>query len=132
MSVVTTAPGLGRGWLRVAQAVAESVPPEQIARIWVFHPMRRDDREWGTAVVARAIGDGSRQVVYTGRYMLLLRGRDRGQVRAEVDEVGEGPPDVVYDVIRGVQERSGETEPPVEIEASLWYGGTDDESAAEG
>lgn len=132
MSVAATTPGLGRGWLRVAQAVAEAVPVEQITRIWVFPPMRREDREWGTAVVARAIGDGGREVVYTGRYLLLLRGRDRGQVRTEVTEVGEGPPDIVYEVIRGVQERSGESDPPVEIDASLWYGGTDDESAPEG
>jgi hypothetical protein len=131
VSVETTAPGLGRGWARVAQAVAESIPAEQIVRIWVFPPLRREDREWGTAVVTRQT-DGARQVVYTGRYMLLLRGRNRGLVRAEVHEVGEGPPDVVHEVIRGVQERSGEADPPVEIEASLWYGGTDDESAAEG
>jgi hypothetical protein len=54
--------------------------------------------------------------------MLIVRGRERGQGKVAVEEVGEGPKAVVSEVIRGVQERAGETEPPVEISPELWYG----------
>ena len=35
--------------------------------------------------------------------------------------MGESPLSVVHDVIRGVQERAGEAEPPIEISPGLWY-----------
>jgi len=113
-------PGLGLGWTRVATAVAEAVPPAEIERIWLFAPVRQEDREWGTAVIGRrAIGDRLR--VYTARYMLVIRGRERGQGRVAVEEIGESPGGVIDEVIRGVQERAGETEPPVEVATALWY-----------
>ncbi len=123
-------PGLGLGWTRLAAAVAEQIPPAEIARIWLFLPVRRNEREWGTAVIARRTGD-ARYRVYTGRYMLVARGRERGQGRLLVEDVGESPEEVVADVIRGVQDRAGEAEPPVEIEPALWYP-DHDEPAAEG
>ena len=112
--------GLGVGWTRVADSVAQSVPPEEIERIWLFPPVRKDQREWGTAVVARRV-DVDRLRVYTARYMLIVRGRERGQGKVAVEEVGESPDEVVEDVIRGVQVRAGEADPPVEIPAALWY-----------
>lgn len=113
-------PGLGLGWLRTAAAVAEQVTPEEVTGIWLFPPVRREDREWGTAVVARYAGGGRRRI-YTATYMLIVRGRDKGQGRVAVEEVGEGPESVVPDVITGVQERAGEAEPPVEVAAELWF-----------
>jgi len=121
-------PGLGLGWTRLAAAVAEQIPPAEIARIWLFLPVRRNEREWGTAVIARRVGDG-RYRVYTGRYMLIARGRERGQGRLLVEDVGESPDEVVAEVIRGVQDRAGEAEPPVEIEPALWYPDHDDPAA---
>jgi hypothetical protein len=53
--------------------------------------------------------------------MLVMRGRERGQGKIAVEEVGESPLSVVQEVIRGVQERAGETEPPIEISPGLWY-----------
>jgi hypothetical protein len=53
--------------------------------------------------------------------MLIVRGRERGQGKVAVEEVGEGPKAVVSQVIRGVRQRAGETEPPVEISPELWY-----------
>ncbi len=128
--VTTPAPGLGRGWMRIAEAVGQTVSPEEITGVWVFSPLRQEGREWGTAVVARRAGEG-RVAVFTARYMLSLRGRERGQGRVEVEEVGESPVEVMYEVLRGVQHRAGEAEPPVEISPKLWYGGRDDESASE-
>ncbi len=113
-------PSLGLGWGRAAQRIAEQMPPGEIDGIWLFPPVRREEREWGVAVVSRR-ADGERRRIYTASYMLIVRGRERGQGRVMVEEVGEGPRAVVPEVIRGVQERTAETEPPVEIAPELWY-----------
>jgi hypothetical protein len=113
-------PGLGLGWGQTAQRVAEHMSPGEIDGIWLFPPVRREEREWGVAVVSRR-ADGERRRIYTASYMFIVRGRERGQGRVAVEEVGEGPKAVVSEVIRGVQERAGETEPPVEISPELWY-----------
>lgn len=113
-------PGLELGWLRTAQSLAEVVRSEEIDGIWLFPPVRREEREWGTAVVSRLSGEGRRRI-YTASYMLVVRGRERGQGKVVVEEVGESPIAVVHEVLRGVQERAGEAEPPVEIPPKLWY-----------
>lgn len=128
--VPVVTPGLGLGWTKIADAVERVLAPQEIGRIWVFPPLRRDGREWGTAVVAKRVED-DRFTVFTAQYMLTTRGRERGRGRVQVDEVGEGPVGVVHDVIRGVQARSGEGEPPAEIAPELWYGRDDDESPSE-
>ncbi|HWP37332.1 MAG TPA: hypothetical protein VNL18_07225 [Gemmatimonadales bacterium] len=114
-------PGVGLGWTRVAAAVGEAFPAAEVERIWVFPPVRQEDREWGTAVVGRR-ADGDRLRVYTARYMLIVRGRERGQGRVLVEEVGESPAPIVDEVVRGVQERAGETDPPAEIATTMWFG----------
>ncbi|HXV86339.1 MAG TPA: hypothetical protein VD793_06555 [Gemmatimonadales bacterium] len=107
--------------MRVATSVAQAMPPAEIERIWLFAPVRQEDREWGTAVIGRRAG-GDRLRVYTARYMLMVRGRERGQHRVAVEEVGESPAAVIDEVIRGVQERAGEADPPVEVATTVWYG----------
>jgi hypothetical protein len=104
----------------VADAVGQAVPVAQVERIWLFPPVRRDDREWGTAVVARRVGP-DRVHIYTASYRLVVRGRERGQAQVTVDDVGEMPDEVLAEVIRGVQQRASEEEPPVEIPAALWW-----------
>ena len=102
------------------RAVAEELSPEDVDGIWLFPPLRHEGREWGVAVVSiRAAGD--RRRIYTASYMLVVRGRERGQAKTSVEEVGEGPATVVSQVIRGVQERAGEAEPPVEVSADVWF-----------
>ena len=123
-------PGLGLGWTRAAEAVERVVDPDTVGRIWVFPPFKRDGREWGTAVVAQR-AEGGRFVLFTAKYMLLTRGRHKGRGKTEVSEVGVGPEETVYDVIRGVQDRLGEGEPPVEISPELWFGEDDDEPTAQ-
>ena len=123
-------PGLGLGWTKVADALGQYVTPEEIARIWIFPLLRHDGREWGTAVVAKH-ATTERFTVLTAKYMLSTRGRQRGQAKVELEEVGEGPVHVVLDVVCGVQERTGDDEPPVEIPPELWFSRDDDESAAE-
>ena len=114
-------PGAGPGWARVASDLAKEVAPGEIERLWVFPAVRREEREWGTAIVVRR-GEGGRIRIYTARYVQLVRGRERGQGRVEIAEVAECPLAVLYEVLKGVQERMAETEPPVEISPSVWYG----------
>lgn len=123
-------PGLGLGWTRVADVLRQHVTFEDVARIWVFPLLRHDGREWGTAVVVKH-ATAERFTVLTAKYMLSTRGRERGQARVELEEVGEGPVHVVLDVVSGVQQRTGDGEPPVEIPPELWFSRDDDESAAE-
>ena len=125
MSVESRAPGagaagVGPGWRRLAAELAKVVPPPEVQGVWVFPAVRRDEREWGTAVVARR-AEGDRVRVYTARYAQVVRGREKGQGRVEIDEVAECPRDVIFEVLKGVQGRMAETELPVEISPSAWY-----------
>ena len=45
--------GTGPGWAQLATAVAAQVPPAEIETIYLFRPLKREGREWGTAVVTR-------------------------------------------------------------------------------
>jgi len=126
-TVVNGVPGLGLGWARAAAAVAERLSPEDIVGIWLLPPVRHEDREWGVAVVSSLSG-GNRRRIHTASYMLVVRGRERGRGRVAVEEVGEGPESVVPELIKGVQARAGETEPPVEISADVWFPAESDDA----
>jgi hypothetical protein len=129
-AAVATQPGLGLGWSRVAQAVGERVERGEIDRIWLFAPVRREEREWGTAVVA-CRSDSERLRIYTASYLIVIRGRERGRGKVSVEEVGDSPAPVVHEVIAGVLERSGEVEPPVEIAPELWFPELDEQELDE-
>src|SRR5205823_14402476 len=89
-------PGRAPGWAKVAVPVAARMPHAEIETIYLFRPLKREGREWGTAVVARRAPDeGGRLRVYTARYMLVVRGKERGQSRAEVEETGVSPAEVI-------------------------------------
>ncbi|MGD2136045.1 MAG: hypothetical protein PVF27_07795 [Gemmatimonadales bacterium] len=113
-------PVYGVGWGRLAGAVAEAVPVDAIDGIWLFRPVRNDDREWGTAVITCRT-ETERLRVYTASYLVVVRGRERRQGKLTVEEVGASPSAVLDDVLQGVRERAGETESPVPIAPSDWY-----------
>ena len=100
----------------MAAAVAAAMPPAEIEAIYLFRPIKREGREWGTAVVTRKSPppDG-RLRVYTAKYMLIVRGKERGQAKVEVVEVGRSPAEVLAQVMQATADRTGETEPPAEI-----------------
>jgi hypothetical protein len=120
------APGQGPGWAKLAAAVEAQVPPAEIDTIYVFRPIKRQGREWGTAVVTRrSVGPPpeGRLRVYTGKYMLVVRGKDRGQAKVEVVEVALSPAEVLARVMQAMVDRGGDTEPPVELGPAVWYEG---------
>jgi hypothetical protein len=108
----------------VAAAVEAAMPPAEIEAIYLFRPIKREGREWGTAVVTRKSGDGGARLrVYTAKYMLIVRGKDRGQAKVELTEVALSPAEVLAQVMAATADRSGETEPPVEVAPGAWYEG---------
>lgn len=117
-------PGHGAGWATLAAAVAAQVPPAEIETIYVFRPIKREGKEWGTAVVTRkGVAPESRLRVYTAKYMLVVRGKERGQAKSDVVEVALSPAEVIAQVIQATVDRGGDTEPPVELGPAVWYEG---------
>jgi hypothetical protein len=117
-------PGRGPGWAKLAEAVAARVSPAEIDTIYLFRPLKREGREWGTAVVTcRAADGGARLRVYTARYMLVVRGKERGQTKIEVRETALSPAEVVAQVMEEAAERTGDPEPPVAAGPAVWYEG---------
>ena len=108
----------------MAAAVEAEMPTPEIETIYLFRPITREGREWGTAVVTRKSGDGGARLrVYTAKYMLIVRGKDRGQAKVELKEVGLSPAEVLAQVMQATADRSGEAEPPVEVAPGAWYDG---------
>ena len=114
-----TLPGAGSGWTRLAQAVAEVVPPAEVDSVWVFSPLRHEGREWGTAVLSRV--DGDRRRIYTARYMLALKGKERGKFEAAVQEVGSGPVEALTQLLQDAQKRIDDEHPPHSVQPEQWF-----------
>ena len=104
----------------MATAVEAEMPPAEIETIYLFRPIKREGREWGTAVITRKTDEG-RLRVYTAKYMLIVRGKDRGQAKIELKEVGLSPAEVLAQVMQAAADRTGDTEPPVEVAPGAWY-----------
>jgi hypothetical protein len=112
----------GSGWERLAQAVAETVPPAEIDSVWLFAPVRRETNEWGTAVLSRV--DGERRRIYTARYMLAIKGKERGKFESSVREVGTGPADALTRALQEAQRRIDDDQPPVAVPPESWFSST--------
>lgn len=112
---------------RFLRAIIAAIPPEQIAEIHFFHPIKQGGVESGVAVVAaeepipageplaESVDDAAepptpRFTVYAARYRLTLKGPDRGKWDANVVAEAEAPLITVDAVVRGVQRRSGDVE----------------------
>ena len=109
----------GAGWTRLAAAVAEQIPPVEVDGVWVFSPLRHEGREWGTAVLSRVNGD--RRRIYTARYMLVLKGKERGKFEASVQEVGSGPVEALAKLLLEAQRRIDDDQPPLAVPPEGWF-----------
>jgi hypothetical protein len=107
------------GWERLAQAVAQTLPPSEVDGVWVFAPLRRDVNEWGTAVLSRV--DGERRRIYTARYVLVIKGRERGKFEATIQEVGSSPLDALARVLQEAQRRTDDEQPPLAVSPAEWF-----------
>ena len=109
----------GAGWPRLAQVVAEQIPPAEVDGVWVFSVLRHDGREWGTAVLARV--DGDRRRIYTARYVLAVKGKERGKFDSSVQEVGSGPVEALTKLLQEAQRRIDDDQPPVPVPPEEWF-----------
>ncbi|HEY3012028.1 MAG TPA: hypothetical protein VGJ36_04715 [Gemmatimonadales bacterium] len=109
----------GSGWQRLSQAVAQVVPPAEVDGVWVFAPLRRESKEWGTAVLSRI--EGERRRIYTARYVLAVKGKERGKFESTIQEVGIGPVAALTRVLQEAQRRSDDEHPPVSVPPEAWF-----------
>ena len=109
----------GLGWPRLAAVVAEQIPLAEVDGVWVFTAVRHEGREWGTAVLSRA--DGERRRIYTARYMLAIKGKERGKFEASVLEVGSGPVQALAQLLQDAQRRIDDEQPPVPVPPEDWF-----------
>lgn len=121
---------------RFLAAVAARVPVDRVVELYLFQPMRQGGVESGVAVIAAdaAPPDGTsadaaspgepteasdvgepRYTVFTARYRHVLKGPDRGKWDVSVVAEADAPLDAVGAVVRGVQRRAGDAEPPEHI-----------------
>lgn len=107
--------------VRFLRSIAESVAPESVEEVQVFTPRRQGGWESGVAVVAARSappeGSGSsperqRLTIYTARYRWAMKGPERGRWETAVSAEADAPLETVDEVVRGVQQRSGDAQPP--------------------
>ena len=123
-------PGVGDGWARLAQEVRALIPPEEVDGVWVFPVIRREGKDWGTAIISRVEAD--RRRISTARFVHTVKGKTRGKFEFELEEVGSGPIDTLAQLLALVPKRSDEDAPPVEIDRALWFPVEADVGADEG
>src|SRR5206468_6543024 len=95
------------------------IPPQEIDGIWTFRVIRRDGRDWGTAVISRVQGD--RRRIYTARFVLTVKGKQRGQFETSLEEVGSGPVEALAQLLALVPRRAEDEEPPVPAHPAVWF-----------
>ncbi|HSR16365.1 MAG TPA: hypothetical protein VLL51_11465 [Gemmatimonadales bacterium] len=116
---VAAAPGAGPGWERLAAELRKVFPAVEVDGIWAFRTMRSGPREFGTAIVSRVEGD--RRRIFTVRYGLTVKGKQRGEFEWGIDEVGSGPLAALEELLALVPARGVEDEPPVPVEVAAWF-----------
>jgi len=113
------APGEGPHWDRLAAWLREQLPAAEIDGVWVFRTLRRDQRDYGTAVLSRV--DGERRRIYTASFVATVKGKQRGGFEPVLEEIGSGPLAALHELFALVPVRSDDEEPPVPVELARWF-----------
>lgn len=118
-SLAPRSPGEGPHWERLAAWLRERLPVEEIDGVWVFRILRRERKEFGTAVLSRV--DGDRRRIYTATYTAVIKGKQRGGFDVQLEEVGSGPIEALQELFALVPVRADDEEPPVPVALTLWF-----------
>lgn len=118
-SLTPTGPGEGPHWERLATELRGRMPVERIDGIWVFRVLRREHREFGTAVLSEV--DGERRRIHTARYVATIKGKQRGGFESQIEEVGSGPLDALHELLALVPIRAEDEDPPVAVDVGRWF-----------
>lgn len=114
----------GDGLARVLDEIATRMPKEEVEAVWAFPGVRREGREHGVAVVTRT-GADDRHIVYRVRYVVELKGQQRGAVSVEIAETALAPADTLLKVIDGVRDRASEAGEAELVDLGAWKQQTD-------
>jgi hypothetical protein len=115
------------GWERLAQVVAGELPVADVDRVWCFPVLRQGQREFGTAVLACREGENAERVrIYTARFLLQVKGKERGKFEADLKLVGSGPVERLPELLEEAHRRSDDEDPPVEVDVEQWFAGCND------
>jgi len=112
----------GEGLARLLDAVAERMPKAEVESIWSFPGVRREGREYGVAVICRRAGEG-RYLVYRAKYVLHIKGQDRGKAQLDVVETAEAPAEMLPRVLEGVRRRADEAGDAELVDLTAWREG---------
>ena len=116
---VAATPGTGTGWERLATALRPALPVAEVDGICVFRTIRSGPRELGTAILSRV--DGERRRIYTARYGLMVKGRQRGEFEWGLEEVGSGPLEALEELLALVPARGVDDDPPLAVAPDTWF-----------
>lgn len=116
---LSTGPGEGERWERLAAWLRDQVDVGEVDGIWVFRVVRRDQREYGTAVLSLVSGD--RRRILTARYVATIKGRERGGFETALEEVGSGPLEALHELLALVPIRADDEDPPAEVAPQRWF-----------
>ena len=119
MSQEQAGPGEGPHWERLATWLRAQMPVTEVDGVWVFRVLRRDYREFGTAVLSRV--DGDRRRIYTATYTATIKGKQRGGFESQLIEVGSGPLEALQELLALVPVRADDEEPPLPVDAARWF-----------
>ena len=112
-------PGIGASWARLAESLPSLIPVEEIDAIWAFRTIRREARDFGTAIISRV--DGNRRRIYTASYIHTVKGKTRGQFESALAEVGSGPIEALAELLALVPKRAEDEELPVPVSLEQWF-----------
>lgn len=115
----SSGPGIGPGWERLIQSLRTALPVAEIDGIWAFRVVRREGRDFGTAILSRV--EAHRRRIYTARFILTVKGPTRGAFEWVLEEVGSGPLEALDELLAMVPKRSEEDEPPVPVSPETWF-----------
>jgi hypothetical protein len=65
--------------------------------------------------------EGERRRIYTARYVLSVKGKERGKFESTVLEVGIGPLEVLTRVLQEAQRRIDDEHPPLSVPPESWF-----------
>lgn len=102
---------------RFLAAIVAQVPPDAIAEVHFFQPIKQGGVESGVAVVVQNdVHNAPRIVIHTALYRLTLKGPDRGKWETSIVAEADAPLVTVEAVVRGVQRRAGDVDDPVRMD----------------
>lgn len=112
---------------RLLEVLAEQMPRSEVEAVYAFPPVRREGQEHGVAVVSR-VAAGDRRRVYRARYVVALKGPDRGKITVALEETAEAPAALLPEVLEGVRRRADEAGEAELVDITAWKAGEGERS----